>query len=84
MTIWILLLRQRDAILVERVLTLHELAQAQCTLSLRMRYNPDMRLVTMRFPAGTSREQVFNAFDLLTEGERSKLYRLPTHTMIDK
>ncbi|UUJ74502.1 hypothetical protein [Microcystis phage Mae-Yong1326-1] len=41
---------------------------------LRMRLNLDMRGILVRFPPGTTPEQVFQASDLLSDQERAALY----------
>ena len=66
------------------ILSLSEMLETSRVLDLKLRFNPDMRLVTMRLPSGTRREQVFEAFDQLTDEERSRLYRLPQHPIVDR
>lgn len=78
--IWIAILRMVNGEVVAiGMMTLRELTTDCLEMELRMRYNPDIRLVTMRLPPGTRREQVSEAFDLLTDDERRRLYQLPQH-----
>jgi hypothetical protein len=80
--IWIAILRQFNGdIVASGVMSLREAFESAHHLDLRMRYANDMRLVTFRLPAGTKREQVFTALDLLSKDERYKLYHLPKHEM---
>lgn len=79
--IWIAVLRPSGGdIALDSVMSLPEVAQAR--MDLRLRYNPDMRLVTMRLPAGTRREQVEEAVKQLGDGERSRLYNSPQHRLV--
>jgi YD repeat-containing protein len=80
--IWVVMLRPYDSgIETVAAWSLRDFARDVFKLNLRMRYNPDTRLVTLRLPAGTRHQQVFDAFDLLTGDERRRLYNLPQHAM---
>jgi len=81
-SIWLVLLRPSDGhIGVEGVLTLPEaIAPA---FDMRLRYNPDIHLSTMRLPRGTRRDQVYDALDQLSEDELRRLYDLPPHPLVD-
>lgn len=43
-------------------------------MGLRLRFNLDMRGILLRFPPGTTLDQVFHASDLLSDQERAALY----------
>ena len=80
--IWIAVLRPyMDGILIEGVLSLEEVQASH--LDLRMRYNPELRLVPLRLPPNTSRDQVLDAFSHLTDDERQKLYNMKQRPMVD-
>lgn len=81
--IWIVMLRPCDdngTIAATGVMSLREMLENARWLDLRMHFN-SIRLLTMRLPAGTRRDQVFDAFELLTNDERVRLYNLPQHPM---
>jgi len=83
-SIWIAILRPYEGdIIVIGIVSLREMVDTARMMELKMRYNPDMRLLTMRLPRGTRREQVMEAFDQLTTDERMKLYNLPRHSMVE-
>lgn len=82
MRIWSAVLRQHDGeITVTEVWSLAELHKSATLIDLRMRYNADIRLITMRLPDGTERQHVFDAIDRLTADERLRLYQIPTHPL---
>ena len=82
--IWIVLLRPDEGgITAMGVATLREVAETARQLELKMRFNP-IRLVIMRLPAGTRREQVFDAIELLSNDERVRLYNLPQHPIMSR
>lgn len=84
--IWVAILRPHDEgdIAIGPVMTLRELVSDR-VLELRMRYNPEMRLLTMRLPPGTTREQTMEALEVhLTRDERIGLYNLPQHALTDR
>jgi hypothetical protein len=58
-------------------MNLMEIVKGWRALELRMRFNPEMRLITIRLPIGTKREQIYAAFELLTPDEMVRLYNLP-------
>ena len=79
--IWIAVLRPfGDDITIEAVLSVAEARESN--FDLRVRFNPDIRLVTLQLPANTSRDQVVDAFFRLTDTERRKLYNLPQHYLV--
>ena len=79
--IWIAVLRPyMDGILIEGVLSLSEVQESH--LDMRMRFNPEIHLVTLRLPPNTTRDQVLDAFSELTDDERQKLYNLQQHPML--
>lgn len=76
------MLRPYDGLVVTvDAFSLQDVASYAYYLNIRMRYNPDIRLVTLRLPGGTKREQVLAAFECLTEDERMAAYRLPQHRL---
>ena len=79
--IWVVMLRPNPegVIAAVSVLSLPEVHQDAPQLDLRLRFNPDIKLFTFRAPSGTTREQVFAAFDAMTDAERHKAYRSPQH-----
>lgn len=83
--IWIVLLRPCDdgSMIAIGVATLREVAETARQLGLKMRFNA-IRLVTMRLPAGTRREQVYDAFKLLSNDERLRLYNLPQRSIMGR
>lgn len=83
--IWIIILRLYDgAVRLVGVQTIREVFDMGHTLALRIRYNPATRLVTLRLPLNTRRDQVFGAVDSLSDDERLRLYNLPQHPIVER
>jgi hypothetical protein len=78
--IWIVLLRPNNdnVIGLEGVISLGEMTQAT---EIRLRYNPDIHLFTIRVPPGTRRTQVIDAFELLSVDEKSRAYNARKHKL---
>ena len=80
-SIWIAVLRPyKGQIGVSAVMTLPEAAAP--AFDLRLRYNPELHLLTMRLPRGTRRDQVYDALSQLTADECRRLYNLPQHPIL--
>lgn len=81
--IWVAILRPTEGdIQATEVWSLKELFSQGHHIDLRLRYNTDMRLLTLRMPEGTTREKMFAAFGHLTEDERRRLYNRRQHRMV--
>jgi len=75
---WTVLLRSSPMKMhVISVMSLMELVKNWRKLETLLRSDSAMRLVTIRFPAGTHRQQVYAALALLAEDEKVRLYHLP-------
>ena len=74
---WAVMLRSSTTMHVINVISLMELAKHWRKLEILMRRDTAMRLIILRLPSGTHREQVSAAFELLSEEEMVRLYRLP-------
>jgi hypothetical protein len=74
-TFWIAILRPQDnEPVLEAVMSPADLGKGPTYHILRSRYNAETRMILLRLPQHTTREQVDTAFHLLTPIERGRLY----------
>jgi hypothetical protein len=81
--LWIVVLRPYEGdLVVDAVMSLAEMSRKVDWLELRIRLNADIRMVTLRLPGGTRRDQVSTAIASLDRVEQRKLYLLgPAKTL---